>query len=373
MDEGAWREGPPFPSLRRRRLQAATGSASRTMAKPFPTPASGTMYDEAFIHEVGLVNERPALVPRLLGAYRPDFVVCGNFCFQRSAFYLREGIDRLAKCFLFTKQFLVCDVTPSWRLISGFKLTVTTGEIGAAFDRDLSENGMPSDVRLFPAVNSYLALNLHGIWSNSALASGLSGRLTEDARGSRVGILGSRARIICADEPRTSTPIREAFEKEAESRHDAVTAEFRAYSALYYAGDSADVDGAVNPAIDPAETTRQLWGAFAPANRAAIHPARLAPRNTANYRPIRVGPRAPHRLLRPAQRASLAISRGSAEEQASAISKRLLRRLRKGRLYYPDDAALMEASATALCGKNNNDPALAQRYRRSCQAAKFMV
>ena len=49
-------------------------------------------YDEAFIHEVGLVNERPAFVPHYLAAYKPDYVVCSNFCYQWP-YYLRAKMD----------------------------------------------------------------------------------------------------------------------------------------------------------------------------------------------------------------------------------------------------------------------------------------
>ncbi len=51
-------------------------------------------FDEAFIHETGLVNERPALVPRYLATYQPDYVVCSNWCYQWP-YYLKQAGWRL--------------------------------------------------------------------------------------------------------------------------------------------------------------------------------------------------------------------------------------------------------------------------------------
>ena len=93
-------------------------------------------YDEAFIHEVGLVNERPALVPYFLRRYHPDFVVCGNFCYQWP-YYLRTAGWRLIFYSPNSSVWTQGTTRPDLP-------TVTDGEIKAAFDHDLQVNGIPN-------------------------------------------------------------------------------------------------------------------------------------------------------------------------------------------------------------------------------------
>jgi len=186
-------------------------------------------YDEAFIHEVGLVNERPALVPRFLSAYRPDFVVCGNFCYQWP-FYLRQNGWRLIfyspNSSVWTRPELRPDLP-----------TVTNEEIMTAFDRDLAANGLPADVRLFG--RNIIALNSLGL-EDFAFAK-LTG-LPKEAHGTPW--YWEAARILCFAEPAFSPAHRDELLHEAESlRDDAVTAEFRAYHRYYAAG---DIDGAIS-------------------------------------------------------------------------------------------------------------------------------
>ncbi len=93
-------------------------------------------YDEAFIHEVGLVNERPALIPKFIAAYKPDFIVCGNFCFQWP-YYLRTNGWRLIFYSPNSSVWTRPETRPDLP-------TVTDDEIRAAFDRDLAESGEPN-------------------------------------------------------------------------------------------------------------------------------------------------------------------------------------------------------------------------------------
>lgn len=184
-------------------------------------------YDEAFIHEVGLVNERPAFVPRLLAAYRPDFIVCGNFCYQWP-FYLRQNGWRLIFYSPNSSVWTRPEVRPDLP-------TVTKEEIMAAFDRDLAANGMPSDVSLFG--RNIIALNSLGL-EDFAFA-----KLTGLPEGMHhAPWYWEAARWLCFSDPPFSDAHRAALMHEAESFHDdAVTAEFRAYDD-YAAGDG---DGAL--------------------------------------------------------------------------------------------------------------------------------
>jgi hypothetical protein len=93
-------------------------------------------YDEAFIHEVGLVNERPALLPKFLAKYQPDFVVCGNFCFQWP-YYLRAGSYHLIFYSPNSSVWAQNDIRPDLP-------SVTDQQIMDAFDHDLAVNGLPN-------------------------------------------------------------------------------------------------------------------------------------------------------------------------------------------------------------------------------------
>jgi hypothetical protein len=301
-------------------------------------------YDEAFIHEVGLVNERPALVPRFLAAYQPDYVVCGDFCYQWP-FYLRHHGWRIVFYSPNSSVWVPVGARPDLP-------TVTTGEIGAAFDRDLSENGMPSDVRLFG--RNVIALNSLGL-EQFALTK-LSG-LPAEMHGA--SWYWEAARIICFDEPRTSTPIREAFEKEAESRHDAVTAEFSAYSVFYSQG-SADEALKILQAIPPKQLGN--YGALLLLQielHNILHGLQLETQRTIDPSVLELARRTDCFDLRNGRHWQYL---AQAEEQAGQIEAARAA-WEKAVFYYPDDAALMEA-ATAFAAKYT-DPALSQAIAES--------
>ena len=185
-------------------------------------------YDEAFIHEVGLVNERPAMVPRYLAAYRPDFVVCGNLCYQWP-YYLKQNGWRLIFYSPNSSVWTRPEIRPDLP-------TVSDAEIAASFDRDFAENGMPADVRLFG--RNLIALNSLG-QEDFAFAK-LTALPEEDHH---APWYWEAARIMCFADPPFSAAHRDALMHEAGAlSNQAVTAEFRAYY-LDEAGN--DVDGAL--------------------------------------------------------------------------------------------------------------------------------
>jgi len=182
-------------------------------------------YDEAFIHKVGLVNERPALVPRLLSVYQPDFVVCGNFCFEWP-FHLHQNGWRLIFYSPNSSVWTRPDLRPDLP-------TVTDQEITTTFDHDLATIGMPN-ASLFG--RNIIALHSLGL-EDFAIAKLTS--LPESTH--HASWYWEAARFICFAEPACSPAHRDAFEHEAESLHDdLLTAEFRAYDRK----GTGDVDGA---------------------------------------------------------------------------------------------------------------------------------
>jgi tetratricopeptide (TPR) repeat protein len=290
-------------------------------------------YDEAFIHEVGLVNERPALVPRFLSAYQPDFVVCGDLCFQWS-FYLRQNGWRLIfyspNSSVWTRPELRPDLP-----------TVPDQEIMASFDRDLAANGMPAEVTLFG--RNIIALNSLGL-EDFAFAR-LTG-LPEEYH--HAPWYWEAARFLCFAEPAFSPAHRYALMHEAESLHDDIlTAEFRAY---YYYYAKGDIDGALRIL----ETI--------PPNRLGNYAAELQLK-------IDLDRKRPEALALARRTDCFDLRNGrhwqylaQAEEQAGQVEAARAA-WQKAVFYYPDDAALMEAAA-AFAAKFN-DPALAQAIAES--------
>jgi hypothetical protein len=179
-------------------------------------------YDEAFIHEVGLVNERAALVPRYLDAYQPDFVVCSTFCYQWP-FYLRHQGWRLIFYSPNSSVWARPGVRPDLP-------AVPDDAVEAAFNDDLAANGMPVDVRLFG--RNFIALQSMGL--EDFVMAKLKA-LPKDLH--HAPWYWEAARFICFSEPAASAAHRREFLQEAEQLHDdGVTAEFRAYA------DEADGD-----------------------------------------------------------------------------------------------------------------------------------
>jgi hypothetical protein len=290
-------------------------------------------YDEAFIHEVGLVNERPALVPRFLAGYQPGFVVCGDLCFQWP-FYLRQNGWRLIfyspNSSVWTRPELRPDLP-----------TVRDEEIMASFDHDLAANGMPADVALFG--RNIIALNSLGLDDFAfARLTGLPGEFHH------APWYWEAARFLCFAEPSMSPAHRDAFLHEAESLNDGVLiAEFRAYDSYYAMG---DIDGA-----------RRILENIPP-DRLGNYAAELLLKIDLD----RKGPEA-LALARRTDCFDLRNGRhwqylAQAEEQAGHIDAARAA-WEKAVFYYPDDAVLMEA-ATAFAAKFN-DPALEQAIAAS--------
>ena len=183
-------------------------------------------YDEAFIHEIGVVNERPALVPRYLAAYQPEYVVCSTFCY-RWPYYLRLAGWRP----IFYSPNSSVWAAPGTRPDLP---TVSDGEIMAAFDQDLATNGMPIDTRLLG--RNLIALNSLRL-EDFAFAKLIS--LPKDLH--HTPWYWEAARFMCFSKPEFSRAHRRALLDEANQLNDPVTNEFRAY-ALNADGDT---DGAL--------------------------------------------------------------------------------------------------------------------------------
>lgn len=172
-------------------------------------------YDEAFIHEVGLVNERPALIPRYLAAYEPDYVVCSNFCYQWP-YYLKQSGWRL----VFYSPNSSVWVQPGSHLDLP---TVRDQEIMATFDRDLTQNGLPNDLSLLG--RNIIALNSFGL-QDFALAK-LKGLPAEEHL---KPWYWECARILSTDVPPLSPSQSMRLYAEANDlKQDRLTLEFRAY------------------------------------------------------------------------------------------------------------------------------------------------
>jgi hypothetical protein len=194
-------------------------------------------YDEAFIHEVGLVNERPAMVPRYLMAYQPGFVVCSNFCYAWP-YYLRQNGWRLIyyspNSSVWTPYATRPDLT-----------AITNDDVCATFDRDLTTNGVPNDASLLG--RNLIALNSMGL-EDFAFAK-LTG-LPADTHKS--GWYWEAARIMCFSEPAFSPSHRQALLDEANALHDdGLTADFRAHCA--YWGGNPDAARKILEAISPSK------------------------------------------------------------------------------------------------------------------------
>lgn len=182
-------------------------------------------YDEAFIHEVGVVNERPALVPRYLNAYQPDYVICSTFCY-RWPYYLRQWgwrpIFYSPNSSVWKKP-----IAPQLRVLPDIRPDlpeISDSEIEATFDHDLASYGKPIDTRLFG--RNLIALNSYGLedFAFEKLTS-----LPKDLH--HAPWYWEAARFMCVSKPEFSPQHRHALLAEAEQLHDdGVTAEFRAYA-----------------------------------------------------------------------------------------------------------------------------------------------
>jgi tetratricopeptide (TPR) repeat protein len=306
-------------------------------------------YDEAFIHEVGLVNERPALLPHFLSAYNPDFVVCDNFGFQWP-YYLRRAGWRLV---FYSPNSSVWMHPGPWRLttkLPGEKdvtvndavfPNVEDSSVEAAFDSDLAANGLPADVRLFG--RNIIALNSLGLEDFAfAKLTGLPPELHH------APWYWEAARFICFAEPACSAIHRDAFEHEAQFLHDdGLTAEFRAYYD-YHAKNDPDGALAILEKIPPSQLGNYAAELLLKVDLDRHRPEALALARRTDCFDLRNGRHWQYLA--------------QAEEQAGRVDAARAA-WQKAVFYYPDDAALM-AAATAFAFKNN-DTSLAQAIARS--------
>ncbi len=291
-------------------------------------------YDEAFIHEIGLINDRPALLPSFLAACQPGFVLCGTLCYHWPYYLKRNGwrlIFYSPNSSVWTRPELRPDLP-----------TVREEDVMACFDHDLAAYGMPADVRLFG--RNLIALNSLGLEDFAfAKLTGLPKELHH------APWYWEAARILCFEEPVFSPAHRDALFREAESLHDAArTAEFRAYC-----DDAAgDADGA-----------RHLLE--------KIPPGQLSNASAALLLKIDLGQQRPEALALARRTDCFDLRNGrhwqylaQAEERAGNVEAARVA-WEKAVFYYPDDVALMEA-ATAFAAKFN-DPALARAIAESGQ------
>jgi hypothetical protein len=173
-------------------------------------------FDEAFIHETGLVNERPALVPRYLAAYKPDYVVCSNWCFQWP-YYLKQEGWRLVFYSQNSSVWTRSETRPDLK-------TVTDDGIKAAFDRDLASNGIPPEIALYG--RNIIALNSLGL-GDFAYAK-MNNQISADW-------YWEAARLMSYGEPPAS-PRQADFMKTASDGYNAGECEFYALG-VYERGD----------------------------------------------------------------------------------------------------------------------------------------
>jgi hypothetical protein len=278
-------------------------------------------YDEAFIHEVGLVNERPALIPKYLAAYKPDFVVCGNLCYQWPVYLNQSGwilIYYSPNSSVWERP----DARPEPQMFSG-------EEIERRFDSDLKSNGLPASQLLgrdIIALNSLLRPDFA-----FAKLTGLPPEIHH------VPWYWEAARILCFDNPPFNDQQRDSLVQEAESLHDeTLTAEFRAYG-RYASGD--------------VEAAFQILAAV-PAQKLSNGEAELLLK-------IELGRKMPKALALARRTDCWNLRNGKhwqylaeAEEKwghpAAARTA-----WKKAIFYYPDDTALMQA-ASEFAAKNND-------------------
>lgn len=172
-------------------------------------------FDEAFIHENGMVGERPALLLRYLQAYRPDTVVCGTFSYQWP-WYLKQNGWRLIfyspNSSVWTRSDLRSDLP-----------TVSNAEVMSAFDQDVASYGLPTDYRLYG--RNLLTLN------SMRLEDFAFAKLKDlPEKMHQAPWYWEAARILCFQAPEFSAAHRNELQQEAEQLPDhAVTAEFRAW------------------------------------------------------------------------------------------------------------------------------------------------
>ncbi len=289
-------------------------------------------FDLPFIHDIGVVSERPAQLPVYLTAYQPDYVICGTFCY-RWPYYLRQNGWRLIfyspnssvwKRPLDAQRRNQSDLRPDLPEINN-------SEIETSFDHDIALNGMPSDTRLFG--RNVIALNSYGL-EDFAFA-----KLTSLPKNlHHTPWYWEAARFMCISQPEFSPAHRQALLTEAGQLHDdSVTAEFRAY-ALYADGDT---DGALKilESIPPSQLGNYTAELLLKIYLERHQPQALALAQRTDCWDLRNG----HHWQYLAQ----------AEEQAGDPAA-AARAWKKAVFYCPDDPALLTAAA-AYAAKYHDD------------------
>jgi hypothetical protein len=174
-------------------------------------------YDEALIHETGLVADRPALLARYLPAYRPGFVLCDGFAFRWPAYLEKDG----------WRMIFYSPNSSVWAL-PGTRPdlpTLEAAQVQAVFDSDMDRFGRPRNLLLYGRD----LIALHSVGYSDFVAARMAA-LPADLH--REGWYWEAARIICFDFPEAPETIRERFRAEAAALNiDGLTAEFRAYDA----------------------------------------------------------------------------------------------------------------------------------------------
>ena len=172
-------------------------------------------YDEAEIHLVALLSERPALLPHYLDNWQPSFVVCGNEAYEWP-YYLRQCGWRLIYYSPNGSVWAQSSTRPDLP-------TVTDDEVKASFNRDLA-HGRPGNLILFG--RNLLALNSLGL-EDFAFAQLIG--LPAEMHGQNW--YWEAAYILCFETPPFSADHRHQLLAEAERLNSPVlTAQFRAYT-----------------------------------------------------------------------------------------------------------------------------------------------
>ncbi len=280
-------------------------------------------YDEGFIHEVGLVNERPALIPHFLAAYQPDFVVCGNFCYQWP-YYLNSNYWRLI---YYTPN---SSVWMRWE--RGFDLTnVTLDGIKSAFDREVAPGEAINPTLLG---RNIIALNSMGM---EAFAFEKLTGLPQEYH--HRPWYWEAARILCFSTPEFFEPHRAALVQEAEALHDdPLTADFRADAK----NASGDIAGAlaILKTILPGQLTNTSAELLTKIELDRNDPTALSLARRTDCWDLRNG--------RHWQYLAQAEERWGSLDAARAAWKKAV-------FYYPDDDALMKAAGEFAAKHNDSD------------------
>ena len=279
-------------------------------------------YSAETIHQVGLIGERPGLVPKYLAAYRPDFVVCGNFCYEWPWFLRTNGwrlVYYSTNSFVWTREGTRPDLP-----------TVTPAEVEAGFDHDLHTNGGPRDARILG--RNFIALASLGL---DDLVLRKLAALPPDAHAS--SWYWEAARIMCFGDDAGSATLREAFEKEAESLPNrAATAEYRAYYACFVRHAPADARKILEADHDLTNNAAELLLRI---ELEQDDPAALALAQQSKIFNLRNGRHWQYLAQAEEKWGSLDAARTA---------------WRKAVFYYPDDAELMQA-ARAFAEKHRDD------------------